>query len=280
MIPSYFYSSKSPLWVFVGFVLVFLFLPGNKCQAVFLCMKGRAGEKILLILYVISLLVFSLFKIKTYLFVTNELGLLCDTSLVVACGLLSLLLHSVWVPWPGIEPAPLALQGGFLTTGLPGKSYFWFSFSLLSFYCPSSLRLLGSLNPVSTSFISWNFLGLFCCLRLSTSFLSCYGLQKEVPHPLMIFPPFCVLQVYLIVRASWDPGVGSRCLHAADVHLEVACYFKVENLGKDTYVCSLSESCSCLVVSDSATPGNSSWNSPGQNTGVGSCSLLQEIFAS
>ena len=40
----------------------------------------------------------------------------------------------------------------------------------------------------------------------------------------------------------------------------------------------LSESCS--VVSDSLQHHGlySSWNSPGQNTGVGSCSLLQGIF--
>lgn len=30
------------------------------------------------------------------------------TSLVVACGFLSLVPHSTWVPWPGIEPASLA----------------------------------------------------------------------------------------------------------------------------------------------------------------------------
>ena len=37
---------------------------------------------------------------------------------------------------------------------------------------------------------------------------------------------------------------------------------------------------SCLVVSDSWRPHGlySPWNSPGQNTGVGSLSLLQEIF--
>ena len=40
----------------------------------------------------------------------------------------------------------------------------------------------------------------------------------------------------------------------------------------------ISESCS--VVSDSLRPHRlySPWNSPGQNTGVGSCSLLQGIF--
>ena len=37
---------------------------------------------------------------------------------------------------------------------------------------------------------------------------------------------------------------------------------------------------SCSVISDSRWPHGlySSWNSPGQNTGVGSCSLLQRIF--
>ena len=42
----------------------------------------------------------------------------------------------------------------------------------------------------------------------------------------------------------------------------------------------LSESESCSVVSDSLRPHGlySPWNSPGQNTGVGSLSLLQGIF--
>ena len=43
---------------------------------------------------------------------------------------------------------------------------------------------------------------------------------------------------------------------------------------------SISESESGLVVSDSLLPRglDSPWNSPGQNTGVGTCSLLQGIF--
>ena len=42
----------------------------------------------------------------------------------------------------------------------------------------------------------------------------------------------------------------------------------------------MGESESCSVVSDSLRPHGlySSWNSPGQNTGVGSLSLLQGIF--
>ena len=30
----------------------------------------------------------------------------------------------ILVPWPGIEPTPLALEGEVLTTGLPGKSLY------------------------------------------------------------------------------------------------------------------------------------------------------------
>ena len=45
-------------------------------------------------------------------------------------------------------------------------------------------------------------------------------------------------------------------------------------------LCVISESESCSVVSDSLPPHGlySPWNSPGQNTGVGSRSLLQGIF--
>ena len=39
-----------------------------------------------------------------------------------SCGTQAKLLHCVWdLPGPGIEPPSLALQGGFLTTGPPGK---------------------------------------------------------------------------------------------------------------------------------------------------------------
>ena len=39
-------------------------------------------------------------------------------SCPLGCGIL--------VPWPGIKPSSPALQGGFLTTGLPGKSLFFY----------------------------------------------------------------------------------------------------------------------------------------------------------
>ena len=32
--------------------------------------------------------------------------------------------YGILAPWPGIEPAPLALEGEVLTTGLQGKSLF------------------------------------------------------------------------------------------------------------------------------------------------------------
>ena len=48
------------------------------------------------------------------------------------------------------------------------------------------------------------------------------------------------------------------------------------------YLILLSESENCSVVSDALRPYGlySPWNSPGQNTGVGSLSLLQGIFLS
>ena len=44
------------------------------------------------------------------------------SSVVVACGLSCPAAFGILVPWPGIEPASPALQGGFFTTGWPGKS--------------------------------------------------------------------------------------------------------------------------------------------------------------
>ena len=55
----------------------------------------------------------------------DSLAVLCRLSCSKACGIFFFLGHTmghVEVPWPGIEPKPPALQGRFLTTGLPGKS--------------------------------------------------------------------------------------------------------------------------------------------------------------
>ena len=52
------------------------------------------------------------------------LGLHCRTqaSVVVALGLSCSIACELLLPGPGIKPMSPALQGGFLTTGLPGKS--------------------------------------------------------------------------------------------------------------------------------------------------------------
>ena len=61
------------------------------------------------------------------------LGLSCSTqdlsfqragSVVAACGLSCPVACRILVPRPGIEPASPALEGGFSTTGPPGKSPF------------------------------------------------------------------------------------------------------------------------------------------------------------
>ena len=74
---------------------------------------------------------------------TRALLLRCTSSVVVAHRLGCPVACGISVPQPGIEPTSLALEGGFFTTGLPGKSLdtqifkvfiYWFSEWLLSTY--------------------------------------------------------------------------------------------------------------------------------------------------
>ena len=71
------------------------------------------------------------FLIFIYLLFLAVLGLSCGTqdlqlwhagSVVVALGLSCPVACGILVPRPGIEPTSPALEGGFLTTGPPGKS--------------------------------------------------------------------------------------------------------------------------------------------------------------
>ena len=52
----------------------------------------------------------------------QALSLRCESSVVVARGLSCPKACGILVPRPGIEPASPALEGGFFTTGPPGKS--------------------------------------------------------------------------------------------------------------------------------------------------------------
>ena len=53
---------------------------------------------------------------------------ICYNIVSVLCfGFLALRhVGGILAPWPGIEPAPPALKGEVLTTGLPGKSLIFF----------------------------------------------------------------------------------------------------------------------------------------------------------
>ena len=55
----------------------------------------------------------------------NVQTLECAGSVVAACRLSCPTARGILVPQPGIEPASPALEGGFLTTGPPGKSLCW-----------------------------------------------------------------------------------------------------------------------------------------------------------
>ena len=67
-----------------------------------------------------------------------NLSLWLMDSLVMVWGLSCSHTCRILVPWPGIEPTSLALQGGFLTTGPPGKSplFFFNKNSLNSIWMP------------------------------------------------------------------------------------------------------------------------------------------------
>ena len=53
---------------------------------------------------------------------TQALWLRRASSAIVACRLCCPAACGISVPWPGIEPVSPALEGGFFTTGPPGKS--------------------------------------------------------------------------------------------------------------------------------------------------------------
>ena len=54
--------------------------------------------------------------------IKRDLSLQYTSSLVVVCGLSSSMACGILVPRPGIKPTSPALQGGFLTSGPPGKA--------------------------------------------------------------------------------------------------------------------------------------------------------------
>ena len=86
---------------------------------------------------------------------------LVDFSLVVVHGLSSCPTDcGILVPWPGIRPASPALEDGFLTTGLPGKSLIFVLYWSNIFQFSSPL-LIFSLTPsklplTSLFLLFWN----------------------------------------------------------------------------------------------------------------------------
>ena len=84
-------------------------------------------------------------------------GLCCSAwTLVWAHGLSCSVAHEVLVPRPGIEPPSPALQGRFLTTGPPGKSWwdvFWRVFGVWLF-CVECLLHVSELWVLLTPWLS------------------------------------------------------------------------------------------------------------------------------
>ena len=98
--------------------------------------------------------------------------------------------------------------------------------------------------------------------------------NDTIIHSNTLLPFFCVFRLFIFFLFFQEinnfPSVLPFILHVAFLHsLPVSTLYPLE-----------SESESCSVMSDSLQPHGlySPWNSPGQNTGVSSLSLLQGIF--
>ena len=61
-------------------------------------------------------------RTQDFCLVTRDLWLQCTGFLLVALRFSCSTACRILVPWPGIEPLSLALQGRFITIGPPGKS--------------------------------------------------------------------------------------------------------------------------------------------------------------
>ena len=81
---------------------------------------------------------------------------------------------------------------------------------------------------------------------------------------------------------SWDPGASpgpTLQIQAADTEsIAVACILRIMHVNVPRLFFTTSESEILSVMSDSLQPMDCILNSPGQNTLVGSCPLLQGIF--
>ena len=117
----------------------------------------------------------------------------------------------------------------------------WHVFKVWSFSCQSVVW-------ASHNFPVWTFLP-----KTSSDSFRCFH-----PHPWLIHMPFGLC----VVGNEWPIVVIKK-----EEMIEISWRYE-------------SASASCSVVSDSFRPHGlySPWNSPGQNTGVGSLSLLQWIF--
>ena len=102
-------------------------------------------------------------------------------------------------------------------------------------------------------------------------------------HFLKVFIEFATILLLFCALVSWPRGIWHSCPPTRDrTYTPYIRTWSLKPLGlqRSPLDSFLSESESRSVVSDSLWPQGlySPWNSPGQNTGVGSLSLLQGIF--
>ena len=149
----------------------------------------------------------------------------CAGSVVVAHGLSYSATCGTLVPWPGIEPASPALQGGFLTTGPLGKflDSSWVDVSLQSspIPLPSHFPAVSTWPPGGPTWEQWRRFLLAQRIHLLEG---CWGPSCSVPgcHGLEAM----VASFYLSTCLAERPWCGSRpCLIYRYMEMDILFFF-------------------------------------------------------
>ena len=137
-LPGFASNVRSSLALLSSFPCKYLVVtrsPSRLCRMIFTSISSVSG-RVLMTRSVYSAkqkkanLAWSFFKLICFVYLTmpglrfrmQDLSLWCAGSVVVMHGLSCSMSYGILVPQPWMEPKSPSLQGGFLTTGAPGKS--------------------------------------------------------------------------------------------------------------------------------------------------------------
>ena len=106
--------------------------------------------------------------------------------------------YRILVPWPGIKPTSPELEGGFFTTGPPGKSLMWLSWQI---FCSFTRIHKDQTKSQIWSIMSLSWLKDFGDFQCPESFAQIYGYQYPSTWLSLIFlTKLFMFQQYLTSR--------------------------------------------------------------------------------